>query len=292
MDCIPCVQQQALNAIRFNINDRETEKMVLKKVMDHLIDMNWDKTPPELSHTAHSIVREEIQINDPYKRVKEKYNEHALNLLPEIKDKLKKSDNRLETATRISIAGNIIDFGAVDEEDLEVKKTINEVLEKDIAINDYEKFIQRIEDPNTEKLLIFVDNTGEIVFDKLLLEEILKQRKKLGLEEFSKITVVVKGGPILNDATRRDTEYVGFDKIPNLEYKKISNGDPDTGPPRASEKVHNWIKNHDLVISKGQGNYEGLSQYKNVFFLLMAKCEVVAKKLDVKKGDLILKLTQ
>lgn len=292
MDCIPCVQQQALNAIRFNIDDRETEKMVLKEVMDELINMDWDKTPPELSHEAHSIVREEIQINDPYKEVKKKYNDHGLEILPEMSNVLEQSDDRLETATRISIAGNIIDFGAVDEEDLEVRKTIAEVLDKKIAIDNFKEFTERIENPNTEDLLIFVDNTGEIVFDKLLIEEILKRRKQKNLNEFSRITVVVKGGPILNDATKEDTEYVGFNDLPNIKYKEISNGDPNTGPTRASKKVEKWINNHDLVISKGQGNYEGLSQFKDVFFLLMAKCHVVADKLNVKEGDLILKLTK
>lgn len=291
MDCIPCVQQQALNAIRFNENNREIEEKVLRKIMKRLMDMDWDKTPPELSHKAHHIVREETQINDPYKEVKHKYNDHALKILPETKKILQERDDQLKTATKISIAGNIIDFGAVDEKDLKVKKTIREVLEKEIAINNYPEFLKRIEDPETTDLLIFVDNTGEIVFDKLLLDEIIKYRKKKGLKELNKITTVVKGGPILNDATKKDTEYVGFNELPNLQYKTITNGDPNTGPPRASKEVQKWIKNHDIVISKGQGNYEGLSQYKNIFFLLIAKCQVSATKLKVKEGDIILKLT-
>ena len=99
---------------------------------------------------------------------------------------------------------------------------------------------------------------------------------------------MVKGGPIINDATINDAKYISMDIIPSIEFKTISNGDPNTGPKRNSEEVENWIYNHDVTIAKGQGNYEGMHQYRRIFFMLMVKCHVIASDLKVNEGDIIL----
>ena len=99
---------------------------------------------------------------------------------------------------------------------------------------------------------------------------------------------MVKGGPIINDATIEDAKYVGMDRLPFIEFKTISNGDPNTGPERNSKEVENWISNHDVTIAKGQGNYEGMHQYQRIFFMLMVKCQVIASDLKVNEGDIIL----
>ena len=108
-------------------------------------------------------------------------------------------------------------------------------------------------------------------------------------KKFKKIKFVVKGGPIINDATLQDAIYMGLGTLPNVEFLTLSNGEVETGPERSSQTVKRWIDENDLIISKGQGNYEGLSEHKGVFFMLMAKCPVIASDLGVKKFDMVLR---
>jgi uncharacterized protein with ATP-grasp and redox domains len=279
LDCIPCFQRQALQAVRFISNDEELHQKVLREVTKKLLESDWDLTPPELAHEVHRIVKSVTNEKDPYKEVKKESNDLVLKMYPALKEKVEESKNPLRTAVRLAIAGNIIDFGQLQEFNLE--KAIKEVLKKKFAIDDYEQLKEILKDAET--LLFFTDNAGEIGFDKLLVETFLKAKR------FEKISLVVKGGPIINDATLEDATYMGLCTLPNVEFLKLSNGETGTGPERNSRAVKRWIRKHDLVISKGQGNYEGLSENDGLFFLLMAKCPVIASDLNVEVGDIILK---
>jgi len=286
LDCIPCFQRQALDSLKMNTKDEKLQEKVLRKVMDTLLEIDWKSTPLEIAYRVHKIVREETGIQDPYKEIKKMYNDVVLKLYPKIKQKVNESSNPLNTAIRVAIAGNIIDFGPKSRGKFDVEKITEDVLSREFAIDDYKKFKEKIK--KAKNLLYFVDNTGEIVFDKLLLETILEFRKKIGIEHKLKITLVVKGGPIINDATLEDAKYVGMDKIPNLEFRMTTNGDSNTGPSLSSKEVESWIKDHDMTIAKGQANYEGLSQFNDIFFILITKCKVVADDLGVKVGDIVL----
>jgi uncharacterized protein with ATP-grasp and redox domains len=282
LDCIPCFQRQALQAVRFISDDEKLHERVLREVAKKLLESNWDSTPPELAHQVHSIVKRVTNENDPYKEVKRESNDLVLKMYPELKEKVKKSRDALRTAVRLAIAGNIIDFGVPQEFNLE--ETIRDVLKKRFAIDDYKKLKEKLKDAET--LLFFVDNAGEIGLDKLLVETFLETKK------LKKIDFVVKGGPIINDATLEDAVYMGLDGLPNSEFLTISNGEAGTGPARSSQTVKKWIKEHDLVISKGQGNYEGLSEHNGLFFMLMVKCPIIASDLGVNVGDIILEYKQ
>jgi len=282
LDCIPCFQRQTLQAVRYISDDEKLHERVLWEVTKKLLESNWDSTPPELAHEVHKIVKSLTNEKDPDKEVKKESNDLVLKMYPALKEKVEESKDPLRTAVRLAIAGNIIDFGPLQEFNLE--KTIKEVLKKKFAIDDYEKLKENLKDAKT--LLFFTDNAGEIGFDKLLVETFLKARR------FEKISFVVKGGPIINDATLEDVAYVGLCDLPNVEFLNLSNGEAGTGPERTSRKVKRWISKHDLVISKGQGNYEGLSGNDGLFFLLMAKCPVIASDLNVEVGDIILKFKQ
>jgi len=279
LDCIPCFQRQALQAVRFISNDEELHQKVLRGVTKKLLESNWDSTPPELAHEVHKIVKSLTNEKDPYKEVKKESNDLVLKMYPALKEKVEESKDPLRTAVRLAIAGNIIDFGPLQEFNLE--ETISEVLKKKFVIDDYEKLKENLK--GAETLLFFADNAGEIGFDKLLVETFLKAKK------LEKISFVVKGGPIINDATLEDAIYMSLCDLPNVEFLTLSNGEAGTGPERSSQTVKNWITKHDLVISKGQGNYEGLSEHNGLFFMLMAKCPVIASDLGVDVGDIILK---
>ncbi len=283
LDCVVCIAKQALKAARLATNDPKVHEEVLRRVMRRLIGMEWVGTPPQLVRASRVIelIAELTGVDDPYKDLKRASNDEALAMVNEVKSLIASHGDPLRAAVKVAIAGNIIDFAAVETYNL--RATIERVLKQEPAIDDYNRLREEV--LGAETLLYFADNAGEIVFDKLLMEEMIKVRGK----PFRRISFVVKGGPIINDATIEDALYVGLDKLPNIEFKEVSSGKPGTGPERSSPEVLSWIRNHDLVISKGQGNYEDLSDVGEVYFLLMAKCPVVAEDLGVKVGDIVIK---
>ncbi len=273
IDCVPCVLRQIIKASRFSGLGEDDIEEVVREAMGELLKVNWHTTPPELAHVAHGIVRRKIN-GDPYAEVKRESNDLALSMLEEMRSIVRSSEDTLRTAIRIAIAGNIIDFGAMLDFDL--RDTVNEVLIKKFRYDDYSLFREKLED--AESILYFFDNAGEIVFDRLLIEELLKVKDY-------KITAVVKAGPIINDATLEDLEYVGLGPLVH-DIKYLSNG--EVGYERNSPEVKRWIDSHDLVISKGQGNYEGLSEWRGIFYMLMVKCPVIAEDLNASVGDVVL----
>jgi len=281
LDCIPCFQKQALFATK-DMDDQLRAK-ILKKVMSLLCHISWELTPDELANKVYDLIREETGMADAYKEIKEQSNKIALELYPKLKMEMKKvrKKDRLYFAANLAIAGNIIDFGPAFEFDLE--KTIQEVLNKKPAINDFDMLLEKV--MSSQALLYFADNAGEIVMDRIFIEEMLETRQK----PFKYISFVVKGGPIINDAMMDDAYEAGIDKLPNVAFYKLGNGQKDTGPNRRDDDVKEWLRKHDLVISKGQGNFEGLSENGNVFFMLMAKCSIIARELGVRTMDTIIK---
>jgi len=275
LDCIPCFVRQALEAAKMATDNKTKQEKALKKVLSELGKTSLKgKIPSDISHKIHHIVRNVTGNNDPYKKLKDEYNKKALRMYSNLKQKVAWSEDKLLTATKFAIAGNIIDFGPGYKFNLE--KTIEEVLVQDFAIDHFSRFRKALQ--KSEKIIYLGDNTGEIVFDRILLEE-LKDKE---------ITFVVKGGPIINDATIEDAKFAGIDKISRI--LTVSNGEPGTGPDRNSKKFINFLKGADIVISKGQGNYEALSEVDaNIFFLLKVKCPVIAKDIGVKIGGIVVK---
>ena len=283
LDCVVCIAKQALEAARLATNNPKVQEEVLRRVMRRLIEIEWVGTPPQLirASRATELIKELTNVDDPYKDLKKASNDDALAIVDEVKSLIASYEDSLRAAVKVAIAGNIIDFVAVKTYDL--RATIKKVMKQKPAIDDYSRLREEV--LSAETLLYFADNAGEIVFDKLLIEEMIRVRKK----PFRRISFVVKGGPIINDATIEDALYIGLDKLPNIEFRKVSSGKPDTGPERSSPEVLSWIRNHDLVVSKGQGNYEDLSDVEGVYFLLMTKCPVVAEDIGVKVGDIVIK---
>ncbi len=282
LDCIPCLVRQTLKAARLAIDEEEVQERILREALKRLENLEWKGSPAKIARklNVEEIIEMLTGVNDPYKELKRKSNDEALSLMGYVKELIAKSEDPLFTALKLSIAGNVIDFAALDKFDL--RETIEKVLKQELAINYYDEFKKDLMKANT--LLFFDDNAGEIVFDKIFIEEMIKARDR----PFNKITFVVKGGPRVNDATIEDAYYVGIDKLPNVVIKTVSSGRAETGPEMDSPEVLSWIESHDLVISKGQGNFEDLNEVGGIYFALMVKCPVVAKDLGVKVGDVIL----
>jgi hypothetical protein len=277
LDCVPCFQQQALRAARATGAPEDVQKLILRKVVSAVAAADWNSTPIDLGMPIHRIVRRALGIDDPFATQKQEATEAALAYVPQLRKRIRQADDPLRMAVRIAIAGNIIDLGALESFDLD--ETLEHVASADFAIDHYAQFEDALS--QAESVLLFADNAGEIVFDRLLLETI-------ALRSSPEVTLVVKSGPFINDATIEDALASGLDEIPNLQMREVSNGDDDSAPAYTSDQIDQWIVSHDVTIAKGQANYEALSERSDVYFLLMAKCPCVADAIGVSVGDVIL----
>lgn len=275
-DCISCFVRQALDASRMITSDEDIHEQVLRKVILLLGEMDLRQTPPAMGQKIHRIIRKLTNNPDPYLEIKNRFNNLILTMYSELKQQIKISADPFETAVRLAIAGNIIDFGVDGElEQAKIERTISESLTDKLDIKSLEEFRAKI--IKAENILYLGDNTGEIVFDKLLLEQL----------PYNKITFAVRSAPVINDATMADAKAVGLTKIVNV----IENGDdaPGTILENCSDEFCQRFERADLIIAKGQGNYETLSEVdKNIFFLLRAKCPVIARHLDCECGSMVI----
>ncbi|MFV9646403.1 MAG: damage-control phosphatase ARMT1 family protein [Desulfobacterales bacterium] len=273
LDCFPCFMEQALRAGRIATNDEKKIKRLLDEVGRMLSSIPLESTPPESGKVIYQKVSEITGIPDPYKKIKRESTEKALTLYPSLKDEVKKGKDTLLTAIRIAIAGNVIDFGA--NSNFNIEQEVYEILRKDFAICDYEKF--KVQLNESSEILYIGDNAGECVFDRVLIEEMKKP-----------VTYVVRDVPIINDATYEDAIQAGIDKVATI----ISSGTdaPGTILGTCNAEFKKIYDNAKFIISKGQGNYEALSNERRpIFFLLKVKCHVIANDIGVDKGDIILK---
>lgn len=275
-DCIPCFIRQVLDSVRLTTDDQDVHIQVLRRALSLAADMDLTQSPPAMGQEIHRFIRELTANPDPYIEIKNRFNKIALEMYPDLIDLVDKSHNPLEMAVRLAMAGNIIDFGVNSElEEQHLKDAITESLNMELDTNALEDF-QAATD-QAETILYIADNAGEIVFDRLLIEKL----------PLNKITCVVKGGPVLNDATIEDAQIAGITDI----VETIDNGSdaPGTILDTCSQDFRRRFDQADLIIAKGQGNYETLSDIdKNIFFILRAKCPVIAKHLDCRVGAMIL----
>jgi hypothetical protein len=264
---------QALRAARIATNDEKKIKTVLDDVGMMLKHIPLGSTPPESARFIYRKVKEITDNLDPYKKIKKESTQKALSLYPYFKNRLKKSKDRLLTAIQIAIAGNIIDFGA--NWNFDIENETYKVLEMNFAVCDYNEFKNVLD--KASKILYIGDNAGECVFDRILIEEINRP-----------ITYVVRGVPIINDATHEDAVQAGIDGVATI----LSSGTdaPGTILETCSPEFNEVYNHSEFIISKGQGNYEALSKEKRpIFFLLKTKCHVVADDIGVNNGDIVLK---
>jgi uncharacterized protein with ATP-grasp and redox domains len=241
--------------------------------LEEFIKFDPQQSPPEMAAKTHAIVRRETKYGDPYFETKKKDTELSLKLYPHLKELVAKAVDPFETAVRLAIAGNIIDVGV--SSDYDIQATVDRVLQQPFAINDLSRLQQAL--GGVSSVLYLADNAGETVFDRILIEQI------------GKTTVyVVKAGPVLNDATKEDAIAAGLHNVARI----IDDGSdaPGTILPLCSDAFVRQLKKAQLIIAKGQANYECLSDCEsNIFFLLQAKCPVIANDLGVPLGSVVLK---
>ncbi len=283
LHCLPCFLQQTIKAASLSTDDTKLQKKILDEIALLLPDLDLEKSPPENSIPVYETIARLSGCADPFLALKDKSNLFALDLVEEIRFSIKKSDAPLFTAFLFSIAGNIIDYGS--QQSFDAEQAIKECLTTPLAINDYKNLHQDLE--QSSHILLLGDNAGEIVFDRLVIETIQASMPD------KEIVYAVKENPIINDALLKDAEDCGITDLCTV----ISNGTNCPGTPLStcSQDFQNIFENADLIISKGQGNYETLSEVTApLYFLLTIKCPIVGShieqqgKIPVNKGDLVL----
>jgi damage-control phosphatase, subfamily I len=267
--CFLNTYQRLLEKFHVGIAQHETFISFFQETLLH----NRHLSSPEIQRKLNKEFCQIIHNNDPFKEEKAVSNQIAKDLYNEWKPKVLSSVNPFDMALRFSIAGNIMDYGA--NNDFDIYKTINAVLKAPFAIDHSTLLRNKIR--KAKRILYLGDNAGEIVFDKLFIEILMHHE----------VSYAVKNAPILNDVTMTDAKEVGMDLVADV----ISNGfdAPSTILNKCSKEFLEVYHAADLIISKGQGNFEGLMNENDprIFFLLMVKCEVIAEMLHVEKGSFV-----
>ena len=285
LECIPCFFKQTIEACKMMGLPEEKTKEILNKVALQIPNIEMNATPPAMGRIIHNIVKKHTNNPDPYKEIKMKSNKIALAFYPGLKEMVRNSENRLLKAVEIAIAGNIIDYGAIFN--LNIEKELNLILnsEEEKIKNEeakyfaFSEFVKSLK--STKTLLYIADNAGEIVFDRILIEEIQTYYPDIHLY------CAVREKPIINDCIISDAVSVGIDKIATV----ISSGSDGPGTILelcSREFLDIWDKS-DLIISKGQGNFESLSgAMGNIFFMFIVKCRVLSQDIGCNLRDVIL----
>jgi len=278
LECLPCFVRQALELIRMTTDDQDERFRLMRLVLEQASRYPPDASPPEVSARMHRMIRDETEIDDPYLEIKRRSNEFALELLPKLEELVDASGSRFESALRLAIAGNVMDWGAKTHTDVSednVEKTLHEALETNISGNSADDLRKAIE--KADSVLYLADNAGEIAFDRLFVSHM----------PTSDLLVAVKGGPAINDATMADAEQVGLTEI--VEVMDTGSDAPGTALRDCNPEFRDVFDSADLIIAKGQANYETLSEApQNLFYLLKVKCPVVAHDTGYPAGSMLL----
>jgi damage-control phosphatase, subfamily I len=271
LDCIPCFLRQSLEAIRRVTDDPGVQEGIMRDVLRMTAALDLGQSPPSVGQAIRRRLRELTGIKDPYQAAKHRFNRLAMDALPELAVMVKQATDPLLAAVRFAIAANAIDMGVAGTiGDAEVRAALRGTNAEPLH-GDIEGFRRAVAE--AKEILYLADNAGEIAIDRLLIEEIGPER----------VTLAVRGFPVLNDATLADALEVGMHDLVEV----IDNGSDAAGTilTACSVSFRQRFQRADLIIVKGQGNFETLSDVaRNIFFLLKVKCPVLARHVGLPLG--------
>jgi len=272
-ECISCFERQAQATAQLSTADPDVRQLVADESARLLSRLDFSKSPPENAVALYALIADLTGEHDPFARQKRESNSFALQLRETVRARIDRAEDPLYTVVRYAIAANIIDYGSRHEFD--AMQTLASCMEEPLVINDFELLRRELTGSAGRNILYLADNCGEIVFDSLLVEQ---------LQQFGhSVTVAVRGKEILNDATMESAAEAGI----NTQCRVISNGTscPGTPVPSCSGELRDAFAHADVIISKGQGNFETLSEVdRSIYFLLTVKCDVVARHLAEMRG--------
>jgi len=278
VECVSCFVRQALAAARRATDDTSLQWHVMIEVGRLVNELSPDMCPPEFAERVYGVVAAVTGNDDPYLEDKKRANALVLELEPGFKDMLRTADDALLAAVKLAISGNAMDLGVVAEFG-DVGGRAKAMLSEELAGGDYGSFARCLRQASH---IVFVgDNAGEVVFDRMLIEEMRKVHD-------CSFTYVVRGRPVINDVTIEDARTAGIDRVAAIV--DTGAGAPGLVLKECSNTVRNLFLSADMVVAKGQGNYEALSDApRDVFFLLLVKCPVVSREFAVPVGAAVVK---
>lgn len=273
LDCIPCFLEQALRICRYLDISSEIQQRIIFGLIDEIKKHFSDYKPPEMGGLVYRYIRDEVGIDDLYREFKRKDTENSLQIYPHLKELVANSENPLLVALKVSAYGNLIDYATC--ENPQIDREMEKILDCNFVVNDFQKFES---DLNKADWILFLgDNAGETVFDRVLIEQIGIRTK-----------FAVRGEPVINDCTVEDARNAGIDEVAEI----FSSGCDTPGIilDRCSDEFKRIFYEAPLVISKGQGNFEGLSDNdRPVYFIMTVKCQLVSRHINCEIGDMVLK---
>lgn len=278
--CVECIINQT-KRVSDAINADETlRNKILSTALEMSKDFSFSQNPPEVATPLYEKMAELAGKKDLYDEVKRLSTKKALEFVPFLEEEIRASTQPLLTATKIAVAGNVIDLAAEVEFDLH--EEVEKIFHTHFAVNDFELLQERLSEAST--LLYIADNAGEHIFDKIYIQTILSLYPHL------RLTYMTRGNAIINDVTYEEAKEAGFAELCHLVSSGVNT--PGFVYERANEESKKLFDEADIVITKGMGNYECLSDSKrsNLFFLLKIKCNVVARSLGKNLGDIVCKL--
>jgi len=277
--CVECIINQSLKVANAINATSELEESLLSSTKEMSREFSFKLSPPEVASDVYEKMAHIAGRSDLYEKQKVEATQLALSFIPSLKEHLKSSNNQLLTATKIAVAGNVIDLAA--EVLFDLSEELGKIFETNFAHNDFEELQTQLQ--NAKSLVVLGDNVGEHIFDYLFIETVQKLYPSISISYF------VRGNPIINDVTLKEAKEAGFDKLCNLVDSGVNT--PGFAYTRATQEAQKLFDEADVVVSKGMGNYECLSpaDRENIFFLLKVKCGVVADSLNQEVGDIICK---
>ena len=275
LDCIPCFVRQIIDATRMVSSDPLVHERMVREVLRWASEMDMNQPPPLLAKRIHRRVREISGVADPFRAAKVRLNRMVMGLAADLRAEVESAEDPLAVAVRLAIAGNVIDLGAKSNvTTADVLRSVGQAMVEPLS-GELDQFRQAAAEARS--ILYLADNAGEIVFDRLLIEALSPER----------VILAVRGAPVLNDATEADARAVGLHEICEV----IDNGSdaPGTLLEDCSRAFRQRFADADMIIAKGQGNFETLSEAPdNIFFLFKVKCPVIAAYIGLPVGANVL----
>jgi uncharacterized protein with ATP-grasp and redox domains len=279
-ECVGCIVNQSIRVADAINADEDLKQKLTLHVESLSKDFSYKSTPPEIASYVYEDMAKIAKKDDLYDEVKKASSLKALSFKPLLEKKLKDSYDKLLTATKIAVAGNVIDLAAAVEFDLEDE--LEKIFHTEFGHDDFELLKNKL--LVAKKVLVLGDNVGEHIFDYIFIETLQK------LYPHVELYYMVRSTPIINDVTIKEAREAGFDKLCHLVDSGVNT--PGFVYSRATKEAQGLFDSADLVISKGMGNYECLSpsHRSSICFLLKVKCNVVARSLGKEVGDIICKM--
>ena len=275
--CVVCILNQVLRVVDYLGLDEEKKDRIFQKALKKAADIPYTEiTSPEFSEKIYAVVEDISGEPDLYKTLRREQNQMVMDTIDIFRDKINHSPDPLLTAGYYALLGNIIDYGGVRIFDPgEIFKQCDTI---NITVNDYPEFKKRLQEAS--RVLILADNAGEAVFDRLFIEEMKRFNSRL------EVYYGVRSKPAINDVIKEDAEYIGIDRVAHV----VETGATCAGVivARSTEAFKKIYYSSDIIISKGQGNFETLEKEpEDILYIFKVKCDIVAKYVNLDLGSLV-----